>query len=268
MDKTKIKWKVLHAGISLFIVSGHGSPIDNADVLYEKMLNSKPDSFQTFPNNLNNSTASGDYNKIQVSCNVSSNRINFSLSSLSAPIEKNIPYINSKEDSINVLLLIINNIKSFATENKKIYGFGFTLRIAVVDCEENSDANNIIMSAIPPKYRPNLTDEKNFILQINQPREFFYTLGSDKVEINSVKKWSVEDFVVLSILGNPLNLINQSENKLEPKVTIKPVINFEENNMPFSIDKNLNKYYLTNIFQEALSNFEKFWMEINNNEEL
>src|SRR5208337_4113147 len=57
-------------------------------------------------------------------------------------------------------------------------------------------ANRLIMSALPERYRLALSNEADFILQINHPQ----TSGVvDNLQLNLIDKWAVERFRIISM---------------------------------------------------------------------
>jgi hypothetical protein len=53
------------------------------------------------------------------------------------------------------------------------------------------------MSIIPDQYRPNLTDEETFILQINRPRVL---PDVEQLRMNYITKWSAESIRVVTMV--------------------------------------------------------------------
>ncbi|MBU2739947.1 hypothetical protein [Acidithiobacillus concretivorus] len=97
------------------------------------------------------------------------------------------------------------------------------------------DANNTIVSVIPKQYRPTLSAEENFLLQINSP----YTSPVDTgLKINLIKKWSVEQFRIVRFAVQQTATASFTP---EVNTSISPTVSFEVNNMPFDLKVHFSK---------------------------
>ncbi len=97
------------------------------------------------------------------------------------------------------------------------------------------DANDTIVSVIPKQYRPTLSAEENFLLQINSPYTSPVNAG---LKINLIKKWSVEQFRIVHFAVQQAATAPFTP---EVNTSIAPTVSFEVNNMPFDSSIHFSK---------------------------
>ncbi len=111
----------------------------------------------------------------------------------------------------------------------------------------HAEANKALTEVIPNRYGVTITDEEDFIFQINQPhmnREF------QDIKMNFVTKWSVEQFQILTISlpsgGVPAPVLPQPKNAIAASVV------FDNNNIPLTPVRALPGKEQSALLQEAL----------------
>jgi hypothetical protein len=141
-------------------------------------------------------------------CLAHPSRIDFSLSPVLSEQSLTLPVIEDGKhfhDELSWLLETIGNG----------IAVGYVVRIAVflhfVFIKQTYlDANREISKVIPAPYSPKITDEEDFVFQINQPRISEHVQNT---KLNFITKWSVEGFqiatqqiMVGALAGMPRNL--------------------------------------------------------------
>lgn len=190
------EWKVLVGRISLF--PSQSSPTPSALDVFQKVWGA-PDSFKKQGNPLLPTVAQGKQGGIIVNCSTQPGRIDLNLTPA-----------HSTDDLSNSVFPLIEDANQLHEELTKIikaiaegHVSGPVTRVALVVqfaalCPNSIDANKLVVTIIPDQYRMRINDEEEFIFQINQSY-MSRKVERDKIKMNSIKKWSVERFQILTI---------------------------------------------------------------------
>jgi hypothetical protein len=112
-----------------------------------------------------------------------------------------------------------------------------------VATENYREANNLIRTILPSEYAVKLSDEEDFVLQVNHPRQ----VGERKM--NFITKWAVERLQVLSLQVTPGMGQASALGQLVSE-HIVGTVSFDNSNSPIGL---LSKEDLVSILDEALS---------------
>ncbi len=132
-----------------------------------------------------------------VNCAAHPSRIDFSLMPPSSdrPFQaKSLPTIEDAKIFREELSLIIDRIGKGVPSGPISRVACIFQFVAVQPSVE--EANAAILSIMPPRYRIKLTNEEEFIFQINEPKN---SQGVEHFRLNYITKWSVERFQLLSL---------------------------------------------------------------------
>jgi hypothetical protein len=175
-----------------------GSQPKSALELYKSVWQTDPDAFQKnqgapFPV----SSAQGTVNELGVSCILQPGRIDYNI----APMQQfataqSLPLI---DDLVRLHDEIERVIKALRESNTP------TVRVACVvqfaqPVPNSIDANKIISSSLPKAYRLQISNEEDFVLQINRPRPSEF---SAELRMNFITKWSVDRVQILNLIAQP-----------------------------------------------------------------
>ena len=93
------------------------------------------------------------------------------------------------------------------------------------------EANKALTGVIPGQYRVEITNEEDFILQINQPRMSREVQG---VRMNYLTKWSTERFQVLNV-AIPIGVAGVAMPPPQSQEFIAATVTFDNNNTPATV---------------------------------
>lgn len=185
-------WKALVGRVTLFPASVPPPALE----LFRLVWGGDPDSFQKQANPLLPMVAQGKRDGMMAICSTNPARVDFTLAP--APGEE-IP---------DMSLALIEDLSHLQTELLRIIEFigrgavsESVPRVAVsmqfVKPEASSvEANKTLTRIIPDQYRMGLTDEEEFIFQINRLKT---SRELPDIKMNFITKWSVERFQVLAL---------------------------------------------------------------------
>lgn len=186
-------WKALVARVVLFPIAPGADQLPAAYALFHQVWGSDPESFQKAPNPLAPAIAQGKHGRMNVNCIVQPTRIDFTFSPEPPP-----------EASLG-LELIHDSAELAAGLRTVIAGIRTNLilpisRVAinaqfVSQAPNHAQANQVLTATMPPEYRPQLSGEVDFILQVNRPYPSHEVNGTT---MNSIIKWSVERLQVMT----------------------------------------------------------------------
>jgi hypothetical protein len=185
--------KVFMGRITVFPAVSTSSPLPSSSVLYRGMWGDDPDSYQKQANPLAPSVAQGKQDGITTNCLVQPTRIDFSF------------VATATEQTMGELAVIEQAEKVTAELTRMIAAIGRgaisldALRVALfvhllARAKDHEQANSVLMKTIP--YGLRISNEEDMILQINHPYRSRQLQG---VEMNSITKWSVDRFQVMTI---------------------------------------------------------------------
>jgi hypothetical protein len=191
------EWKALNGRITLFPTGPQSIP--SAADLYRAVWDTEPDAFQKQPNPLQPTVAQGRRKEMGATCLAHVTRVDFNLSPVLVPSQTGEPKISLIEDTSQlfselkeIIKKISGGIKVSSVSRVALYLEFVTVRANVLE------ANKALTGVMPEQYRISVTDEEDFIFQVNRPRK------SGKVEglrMNFVTKWSVENVQVMVALS-------------------------------------------------------------------
>lgn len=187
------EWKGLLGRISIFQVPSSASP--SPIEMLRKIWGVDPDNFKKQQNPLLPSTADSTLNGLTVHCSTQPGRIDLNITP---------PAVDSADMSIGLiddtgtlyaeLVRIIKAIPQLGIP-------GPVTRVAIVArfgnlSKSGGDANRILSNVIPEEYRVRITDETDFILQLNR---LFTSRSVDRITMNALKRWSVDRVQLMAI---------------------------------------------------------------------
>jgi len=191
-------WKALAGRISLFAGSPASGPLLTALDLFQKVWSGNPDNFQSNPNILMPSFAQGKRGGLTVGCVVQPTRIDFNFSPPPpAAHEDGVTSLALIEDTNQLHMELGRVIKSIegliVTSSVTRVGVFLHFLTLISNVEE---ANKVLVSVMPNQYRVRITNEEDFIFQINRPRMSHNVKG---IKVNSLTKWNVDRFQVFNV---------------------------------------------------------------------
>jgi len=95
-----------------------------------------------------------------------------------------------------------------------------------------AEANRLLLQGMPHTYRMGISDEEDFVFQINRPR----VIGEiANTRMNFITKWSADRFQLLNIavpIGSPIpGQLGQPPVSLQPKEYLAASVTFDNNNI-------------------------------------
>jgi len=222
------EWKAFGSRISLFPAMPPASPVPSALDLYRRIWGD-PDSFQKQPNAFIPTLAHGKRGRLQINCVAQPGRIDFNFSAMPTQVpQMTVDLIDDPTELRNELEHIIGLLDEGFVSNS-ISRVALGLQFLNLKLSQ-AEANKAVTEIIPDVYRVKITDEEDFIFQINRPR-----MDEDfrDIRINFLTKWSVERFQILTIpvpiagvpAGMPLPVP-------QPTTVISASVAFDNNNIP------------------------------------
>jgi hypothetical protein len=219
--------------IRLFPSIQAGGQPSTAAELYRNFWEADPDSYQKTPVGtlaFAPSVAQGTYKGLRAVCSVQPLRIDLTLALLQTElITDSLPMI---EDArlFHEELLHVCSVVAHISLNVAVSRVACAVQFGS-EAPDFEAANKLIMSALPERYRLALSDEADFILQINHPRN---SAALDELRINLIRRWSVERMQTLTI-GASANLgvigLAPSSAPMIKEFLVAAVL-FDHNNIP------------------------------------
>jgi hypothetical protein len=249
------QWKALIGRITLFPGPLPSGPLPSALELYKKLWGGEPDNFQTSANALMPTIAQGKRAGMMVGCAVHPVRIDLSLNPGPASSEGGGTSFVLIEDTrqlhaelIRLIEFIDGEVGLYSVCRVGVYLHFLQLSVNI------EQANKLLIAVIPDLYRARITDEEDFIFQINRPRASHAVEG---VRLNHITKWSMDRFQVLN-----LAVVADSRSILSPerKEFIAASVTFDSNNVPTSASLNRNEQ--SSLLRECLIASEQMQREI------
>jgi hypothetical protein len=214
-------WKALVGRVTLFPASPSPSP--SALSIFSKIWGGDPDSFQRQTNALMPTIAQGKRKGMTVSCSVHPARIDLSLEP-AATTQMAAPSVAMIEDTTELqkqLLQIISVIGQSVISNPMARLAVYLQFLTIAD--DFVEANRKITNVVPKKYGVKITDEEDFVFQINRPQTSKQVPGT---KLNVLTKWSVDRIQVFTIAmptpGVPMQPITMAAHNV--KMFISPTV--------------------------------------------
>lgn len=228
------KWKALSGRITLFPTAVPSSPAPSALELYRLVWGGEPDNFRKLPNALLPTVAQGRRNGIMASCFSHPARIDFNLSPAFPESEMTEMQLVLIEDSSQLhaeLTRMIDVLAKGAISNSVSR---VALGVQFVAAKSSSlETNKTLTNVMPPEYRMKITDEEDFIFQVNRPR---MSSKVENIRMNFLTKWSMERMQVatMAIPAGGLPIPTSKDLSAHSKVRefIAASVNFDNNNVP------------------------------------
>ena len=217
MPSDKPAWKALLARISIFPLTPSPTPPSALD-LFRRVWDVEPEEFHGQTNPLMPSMAQGRVGSIIANCSKQQLRTDFHL--LPLPVGASLALIEDTTQLHGELSRII-----------RVIGEGLiphpVTRVAVflqfvIPASTSADANRILLESMPQAYRMRVTDEEDFVFQVNRPVNLNIM---DSIRMNLIAKWSVEHIQLFA--GRYTPPVSQ------PVITAS--ITFDHNNAPIII---------------------------------
>lgn len=189
------EWKAFNARITLFPTTPQPGP--SAREVYQRVWSSEPEGFQNPSNALQPSVAHGSRAGISVNCLAHATRVDFNFSPLTTPSGAAEPGLTLIEDTPQLYSELKQIIKVLAEGILSSPVSRVALGLQFVTIKANSlEANKALTEVMPQQYRVNVSDERDFILQVNRPRK---SSKIDGVNMNFLTKWSVENVQMVTM---------------------------------------------------------------------
>lgn len=178
-------WSTFTARLSLFIPPA--AAVEKAVEIYQRLWETFPDGYQSDPNPLAPSIARAKRNNLSLACQSARSRIDISFSAVPREKGANLDLIQDSSELLAELRRVITGLNGRGPRSP-------VMRVALIlqvvsPSSSVPEANRELAKIMPPDYRLKLTDETDFILQVNHPLE---SVGSSRRQINFIKKWSTE----------------------------------------------------------------------------
>jgi hypothetical protein len=214
MPSDKPAWKALLGRISIFPLTASPTPPSALD-LFRRVWQIEPEQFQGQANPLMPSMAQGKLGDLTVNCFKQQVRTDFNL----LPSVRTGASLASIEDTTQLhgeLSHIIRAIGEGLISD-------LVARVAVfvqfvMPASTSEEANKILLASMPQAYRMGVTNEEDFVFQVNRPVRLN---NIDNLRMNVVTKWSAE--LIQIIIGSPPTVGQQF---------IVASVTFDHNNVP------------------------------------
>jgi hypothetical protein len=229
------EWKASGGRITLFPSAPASSPPLSALELYRQVWGEDPDGFQKQANPLMPAVAHGKRGRMTASCSTHPTRIDFNLTPPSPSqnvAQVSLPLIEDAGQFHSELLGIVDAIREGAV-SARVARVALSVQFLILK-PSFADANRALATTIPDQYGVRITNEEDFIFQINQP----YTSHMvDDIKMNSIRKWSVERHQLLTFLfslGAAPTPVSVDRTSAKPQIEefIAGSVTFDNNNVP------------------------------------
>lgn len=224
-----------------------------------KIWGADPDNFQKSPAPIFPSQAQGTRGDLQATCLVHPTRIDFNLSPVTSQGISPQPTLQLIENTAQLHTELLRIANLFADSDIPDAFIGVALFLQFVAPQPNfREANRTLLSIIPEQYRTRITDEEDFVFQINRPHTSSQVQG---VRMNFITKWSVERGKVVTFsLPTPGGTINAQQQMLMPISTdfITPSISFDTNNSPYTPETSLTVKEQSLLLLEGFTRIEQY----------
>jgi hypothetical protein len=225
------EWKSSGGRITLFPASV-SSPALSALELYRQVWDEEPDGFQKQANPLAPSVAHGSRNSLKVACLAQPGRIDFNLTPPSSKQEEAVSFPLIEDTGLlrAELLRVIDIVDRSAVLNSVVR---VALGVQFLALKPSSaEANRVLTAHIPEQYGVKITDEEDFIFQINRP---YPSRSAEGVKTNFITKWSVDRLQILTFAvsaGGPTTSAQTPASGSQTAEFIAASVNFDINNVP------------------------------------
>jgi hypothetical protein len=249
---TMSEWKSSGGRITLF--PAVSSPPPSALELYRQVWGKEPDGFQKQANPLLPSVAHGNHNGLKAGCLAQPTRIDFNLTpgpsrQDEAQEDASFPLIEDTallRDELSRIIDVVGHNASLSPVVRVALGIQF---LALKP--SSAEANAVLTASIPERYGVRITDEEDFIFQINQP---YSSRSAQGIRANFITKWSVDRLQILTFAlqtGGPITTAQIPASGSQTVQFIAASVNFDVNNVQTAIP--LPNGQPASLLREALS---------------
>ena len=227
-------WRALAGRITLFPGPGAvpTAPLASALELYKEAWGGEPDLLQKSVNALAPTIAQGKRAEMTVGCAVHPVRIDFNLTPPAASEEAGMTFrlIEDTRQFHTELVRLIKFIGAGVVGSASVNRVGIFLHFVQL-AADIQEANKLLTAVMPDQYRVRITDEEDFVFQINRPQA---SLGVEGVKMNYLVKWSVDRFQVFNFAIPTGASVTGSQSILPPPSHqfIAASVTFDHNNVP------------------------------------
>jgi hypothetical protein len=226
------EWSAFVGRLTLFPSAPAVIPLPSAPELYRRIWGSDPDNFQKAQNPLSADVAQGKRGLMVAHCVVHPTRIDLNLGPApdSGPT-MNLPLIVNRNGLHAEMERMMSALDSGGIVNPISR---VALYLQLLSPQPNSvKANEAVTSIIPVEYGVKISNEEDFIFQINKPYVSKAVLGT---RMNCITKWSVERIQVVSITLAGGSVPHGAQVP-SPQTTefVAGSMSFDVNNLPVSV---------------------------------
>jgi hypothetical protein len=230
---TMNEWKSSGGRITLF-PAAVSSPSLSARELYRQVWGEEPDGFQRQANPLMPSIANGSHNGLKAGCFAQPARIDFNLTPPSSPQEESqegvsFPLIEDTALLRAELLRIIDAVDQ-NTALSSVVRVALGVQFLALKAS-SAEANAVLAASIPEQYGVKITDEEDFIFQINRP---YTSRRVEGIKTNFITKWSVDRLQIITLavqVGGPTTSAQTPASGSQTAQFIAASVNFDINNV-------------------------------------
>jgi hypothetical protein len=246
-------WKALGGRITIFPMTPGKAPLPAAAELYHYVYQVGPDAFQKAQNALMPSIATGRQGETMAAVAVMPVRIDLSFSPVLNPIagvKSSLGLIEDTRQLHQYLTSLINSVES-GLDLPPVARVALGLQFAL-ERDDSREVNAALVKVLPERYRLYLSDEEDFILQVNRAGE---SKSDNKIRLNLLTKWSAETIQVVTTAVPqgiaPLPSANEfSGNLTSTKKFLAASVAFDCNNVPSEI---LDSHKQAQLLRESLN---------------
>jgi hypothetical protein len=226
------EWKSSGGRITLFPAALSSATLSALD-LYKQVWGQDPDSFQKQANPLQPTVAQGRHGGLTASCLSQPARIDFSLTPPSS--DEGMPLVSlpliTDTASLRAELIKITDFIAIGTV-KAVVRVALSVQFLALK-DSFAEANKAITAVISGEYGVRITEEEDFIFQVNRPHA---SRTFEDIRVNCITKWSVDRHQILTFAlstgGTPNTAQISSATSPQTDTFITAGINFDINNVP------------------------------------
>jgi hypothetical protein len=260
------EWKPLLGRVTLF----SAAPLSSVSALdlFKAIWSGEPDSYQRSVNPLQPTVAQGLRNAMLANCVVQINRVDLSLQPSPARTTKIAHPVATIDDTVvfnrslnQIIDAIRKGIIPGAMNRVALY-----LHFASFGSRTFAEANRIVMEVIPKNLGVAISEEEDFIFQINRPQQ------SGKIadiKLNALTKWSVDrvQLFTLNISTPGISVQQIVPAPPEAQTFITPAVIFDNNSQLEKMATSFDANQQADLLIEALGIASKMQKEIGLNVE-
>lgn len=189
------EWKATGGRLTLLSAVPMPSDRPSALDLYRRLWGGEPEGFQRPSNPLMPSVAQGTGENLKLVCIVQPGRIDFVISPSTPfqdPAQAQFPVVQDASELHTQLLHVMDEVGRNLVPNSIVR---VAASIQFINVQPTfADANKALTSVIPASYGVKVTDEEDFVFQVNRPR----TSRTENIRMNEVIKWSVDRLKIVT----------------------------------------------------------------------